>query len=116
MVLEVGLEGLGTPLALDAVPRLVSMPGSLTPGGMASRSVVLRNPTRAPAHYRIVAPRPAGMLKGDKAAAGRPPLSVSPAAGVVPPMSDAEVTITFMASGSGAEGQHRHQLLCKVTT
>ena len=89
------------------MPRLVTMPGAMTPGGSASRSVSLRNPSRAPAYFHIV---PTATAAGK----GKPsPLRVTPAKGVVPPLSDLEVSVTFSASGLG-DGQQEHSLICKV--
>lgn len=52
-VAQVGLEGLGSPLYLDVIPRKVIVPGSLTPGATFTRTIVLENPTSAPANYSI---------------------------------------------------------------
>ena len=120
---QVGLEGLGAPLELDAVPRLVTMPGTLTLGGQVSRSVTLRNPSRAPAHFRITpVSNEAESAAGNGGTAGygysttyNGPLSVQPATGVVPPLSEVEVEVTFSAL-EVLEGklQQSHQLLCQV--
>jgi len=97
-VLEVGLEGLGAPLELEVAPRRVMLPGTLTSGGTASRTVTLTNRSRAPAHFDI-----AGVGDG---------VQVVPASGAVPPLGSLALKVTFTAGEEMGAVQRR--LVCSV--
>ncbi|GIM02972.1 hypothetical protein Vretimale_7763, partial [Volvox reticuliferus] len=58
LVAEVGLEGLGCLVQLEAVPRLLSLTGTLMPRQRAVRKVQLRNPTRGPVEVHVTADNP----------------------------------------------------------
>ncbi|EFJ49783.1 hypothetical protein VOLCADRAFT_104231 [Volvox carteri f. nagariensis] len=58
LVAEVGLEGLGCLVQLEAVPRLLVLPGALMPKQRVVRRVQLRNPTRGAVDIRVTADYP----------------------------------------------------------
>jgi hypothetical protein len=137
--MQIGLEGLGAPLELNVAPRFIALPGAITPGAVVSRSIILSNPTRAPAHFNIsnlVTSAPTSSMGLSVTTVDLPsncqsssltnhnapppavagPLTVTPALGVVLPLSETEVTVTFSATDDSVLGEHLHRLLCKVRT
>eukprot|EP00798_Chlamydomonas_sp_ICE-L_P024309 gene24309-9913_t len=84
-VLEIGLEGMGSPLNLEVMPRRVIIPGSLTPSAVATQYITVKNPTRAPAVYEFESLDPDCVLK------------VSPVSGVISPLSSIEVELALTA-------------------
>ncbi|GLC49027.1 hypothetical protein PLESTB_000174500 [Pleodorina starrii] len=83
LVAEVGLEGLGCLVVLEAVPRLLVLPGTIMPQQRATRRVRLRNPTRGPVDVRVTADDPC--------------ISIQPPALTVPSLGTAHVDITLTA-------------------
>lgn len=106
-VIQFGLKGLGAPLELDICPRVVTVPGSLTQGAKASSWVTLRNTSRAPAHFSI---KRQGTLVGH---ASSDAIGIHPSEGVVPPLGEMKVTVSFHAV-KGAHGPQEHNLCCSV--
>ena len=106
-VIQIGLEGLGAPLDLDLCPRVVTVPGSLTHGAKANSWVTLRNSSRAPARYVI---KRQGTLSGLSSSEA---IGIHPYEGVVPPLGELKVAVTFSAV-KGAFGPQEHHLLCSV--
>ena len=84
---QVGLEGVGTHLELEVEPRRVVVPGRLTPGQEITRTVLLRNPSHAPASYSFE------WLPGGSGSS----VQVQPGTGVVAPLSFKNVMLTFTA-------------------
>ncbi|GFR52101.1 hypothetical protein Agub_g14614 [Astrephomene gubernaculifera] len=102
LVTEVGLEGLGRLVQLQAHPRLVSVPGVLMPKQRAVRRVELRNPTRARVDVRVVSDHPA--------------VSIEPSALTLPPLGSSYLKVTLTApetpgqltARATVEPQHGH--------
>lgn len=109
---------------MDAAPRVLQLPGTLTTGSAASGSVSLRNPTHAPANFSVeVLPLPAG---SDTEAAGTAArsgggyaqsvaqsVSVSPSSGTVGALSELQLRVTFSAL-HGLQGEQDVALLVHV--
>lgn len=134
------MEGLGAPLVVDAAPRILHLPGTLTTGSVASGSVTLQNPTHAPAHFSVeVLPLPAdttstsalggahsssgngiggtsGLSSGGSQAVAQSvaqSVSVSPSSGSVDALSELQLRVTFSAL-HGLLGQQEVALLVHV--
>ncbi len=87
LVTDLGLEGLGAPCQLAIEPSVVTIPGQLMRGERTERTIELHNPSAAPGHFTF-----SGAGSG---------VSVSPAAGAVPPYGSMTITVTMEALAAG---------------
>lgn len=108
-VVELAVEGVGLPISLSVLPTAaLRVPGVLTVGQQACLPLQLCNDTAAPAHYSIAASGSTGARGAGAAVAD---VHVTPSQGVVPPHSEAQLSVNFAAL---AAGTHRQEFAVEV--
>lgn len=116
-VVELVMQGHGSPASLELDPPAIKFPGALMRGQRVVAPLLLRNPTGAPVQFQFDAPDVSSQAAASQAgassrgAAGGSTLLLSPSGGIVPPHGTFMVTVVLQPA---LAGQYRRVLSCTV--